>query len=82
LSIAAATIATQCEHYDLWRIYNLDQDGARLRISSDIKDTAQSILYGISMPEGVVVDAVSVDPTGLTWSQEVVVIRPDEDENA
>ncbi len=66
MSIAEIIVAAQSEHYDLWRIYDLNQDGARLRIARDIGAAAQKILGGISMPKGVVVDSVSIDPATLT----------------
>ncbi len=78
MSLTELRTAAEGERYDLWRIYRLDEDGARLRIAEDISATAKKILAGISLPSGVAVDGVSIDPVILKWGGEVVVERPDE----
>jgi hypothetical protein len=80
MSLAEVTFAAQAERYDLWRIYDLNADGARMRIAQNIKATAQKILAGVSMPAGIKVDGVSIDPSALNWDSEVVIARPDDDE--
>lgn len=75
--IAAASTA----RYDLWRIYKIDDNGARLRVASSIAPQAKTILAGFTLPKGVTVDGVSIDPQTLSWSKEVEIERPDESED-
>ena len=80
MSIAELQAAAQLEHYDLWRVYNLNQDGARLRICQDIGVSAQNILAGITLPQGITVDSVSIDPSVFAWGEEITIARPEEEE--
>lgn len=81
MSMAEITFAAKSTHYDIWRIYKLGEDGARLKIGHDIGPIAKSILDGLSMPPGVTVDSVSIDPATLQWSEEITINRPEEDED-
>lgn len=79
MSLSELKVAAESEHYDLWRVYLLDEDGARLKIAHDIASTAKTILAGLSMPAGVTVDGVAIDPGILKWSDEEYIQRPDDD---
>ncbi len=78
MSRAELVAAAKGERYDLWRIYLIDEDGARLKIAENIAKTASAVLAGISLPKGVTVDAVSIDPEILKWGEEILIERPDE----
>jgi len=80
MSKAELVAAAKDERYDLWRIYLIDEDGARLRVAEDIAKTAKAVLAGISLPKGVTVDAVSINPEILKWGDEILIERPDEDD--
>jgi hypothetical protein len=78
MSSAELTIAAEGDRYDLWRIYGITADGARLRISENIAPVAKAIMGGIGLPKGVTLDSVSINPGIFTWGAEVTIERPDE----
>jgi hypothetical protein len=78
MSAAELLVAADGERYDLWRIYEINQDGARLRISENMGVVAKTILSGMSLPAGVTLDSVSIDPKMLKWGSEIAIERPDE----
>lgn len=81
MSGAELATASTGGRYDLWRVYKIDADGARLRIATDIGEIAGLILAGISLPPGISLDSVSIDPEVFSWGDEVVIERPDESED-
>lgn len=78
MSVAELKAAAATKRYDLWRIYKLNDDGSRLRISKSISDFAKSVLAGLAPPSGVTIDSVSIEPNVLTWSSEIAIEAPDE----
>jgi len=80
MSAAELAEAASSDRYDLWRLYDLDEDGALLRVAENIGATAKEILAGISLPAGVTVDSVSIDPAILKWGDEIAIDRPEESE--
>jgi len=78
MSAAELMVAADGQRYDLWRIYGIDEDGARLRISENIGELAKTILDAMAPPAGVTVDSVSIDPAKLKWGSEIIVDRPDD----
>ncbi|HZR61563.1 MAG TPA: hypothetical protein VFA80_11515 [Xanthobacteraceae bacterium] len=80
MSLAELSVAEESEHYDIWRVYRLNADGARLKIAKDISSLAKAILAGIAMPSGITVDCVSIEPTSLSWGEEISISRPEEEE--
>lgn len=78
MSIPELTVAASGERYDLWRVYQLNDDGARLKIAEEIASVAKNVLAGIALPSGVRVDSVSINPRILDWSEEINIERPDE----
>lgn len=78
MSTAELIAASEGPRYDLWRIYQINEDGARLRVSQSIASSAKEILAGISLPSGVTVDSVSILPSALKWDAEITIERPDE----
>jgi hypothetical protein len=83
ISIAELVEAAQApERYDLYRVYELDPDGGKLRIARDIREFARSILDVLTLPEGVRCDSftVSVSAPGLVWEDEMYVLRPSGDD--
>lgn len=65
--------------YDIYRLYELGAGFARLRIAKDIKSKANEILRVFaSLPEGVFVDRVSLDPNSLRFEPEEVVDQREE----
>ena len=82
MSAAELIEATQAGHYDLWRVYQINDDGARLRIARGIGTFAKAILDGFKLPAGITVDSVSISPASLKWEEEIVIERPDEAQDA
>jgi len=80
MSLAELRTAAEGARYDIYRLYELDDDGACIRIATDIQATAKEILAGLKLPKGVTVDAVSIAPEIFKWSEEEVILRPDEDD--
>jgi len=78
MSIAELTDAAASERYDLWRVYQINSEGAKLRIATDIGSFAKTIIEGLNLPPGVTVDSVSIEPAKLTWSDEIAIERPEE----
>lgn len=67
--------------YLIYRVYAAAGDGAKLRISNNMKNCAQTVLSSlVGIPAGVIVDAVSVDPGGITFDDEMPLASADEAE--
>ncbi len=79
MSNAELSEAALTPRYDLWRVYTLNDAGGKLRISESIRDFAKHVLEGASLPAGVTLDSVSIDPSVLHWSEEVFIERPEEE---
>ena len=80
--IAASEVAEAIQGgrpYDIYRVYEVTPDGAKLRIASDIGSIAAEIQKGCAdLPSGVRPDGFSVHPQTLKWSNEIWIERPDE----
>ena len=63
--------------YKIYRIYDLTDDGAHLRVSDDISPLASKLkkLHEEHMPAGVRVDGFSISTTALSWRDEIYVER-------
>jgi hypothetical protein len=73
------------ERYDLYRVFELNDDGGKVRIARDIRSFAKSILGALStLPAGVRCDSFSVVVTapGLVWEEETDVYWPEPEEEA
>ena len=78
MSSAELIVAGDGGRYVLWRLYAINDDGAKIRISNDIGAIANTITAATSLPNGITVDSVSIDPAILEWGPEVL-IEPLED---
>lgn len=68
--------------YRVYRVYSVGREGAKLRISTNLKDFAQRVLaYLAGLSSEVVVDSVSVDPSGLQFESEIALASAGEDED-
>jgi hypothetical protein len=79
MSAAELTEAAKGGRYDLWRVYAIDEDGARLRITEGIGDIAKSIIDALALPAGITIDSVSINPDTLKWGAEIKIERPEEE---
>jgi hypothetical protein len=60
------------ERYDIFRVYDIEEDTAQLRIAEDVRDFATSILNTLGgLPAGVSTDSISFAPahSGLLFGQ-------------
>ena len=74
--------ADEDHRYDVARLYDIDEDGAFVRIAENIRAFARTLLNGLQLPAGVRIDGFSIDPGALRWGEEIAIERPDEeDEN-
>jgi hypothetical protein len=65
------------EPYDIYRIYGLDEQTAKLRVAENIKDFAVGIIGTLeNLPEGVTADGISVKPASLPFGQERAILLP------
>jgi hypothetical protein len=65
-------IAFGKERYDIYRVYEINIQAAKLRISRDIRDFAKKI-FGVfeGLPEGVTPYSISISPSSLQFDQEI-----------
>ena len=84
LSLAEIIEAAGDVPYRIFRVFDLKEDGGKLRISDDIQPLAQTLmaLHENHMPAGVRVDGFSVTTAALTWGTEEYVERPEDEETA
>jgi hypothetical protein len=88
ISMAQLIEAAQgAERYDLYRVYELNTEGGKLRVARDIRDFAKAVIAGLTLPDGVRCDgcSVAVSAAGLIWEAETYMALPlgeDEDELA
>ncbi len=75
--VAEAAAATG--PYVIYRVFEINEDGAMLRVSEDIYPAAVRLIKSLDgLPEGFQPDSFSVDPASLEWGEEVSLIRPEE----
>ena len=73
MSFAELIAAGEGGRYVLWRLYAINDDGAKLRISNDIGTVANTITAASTLPNGITVDSVSIDPAILAWGPEALI---------
>ncbi|MBW4095967.1 MAG: hypothetical protein HIU81_11665 [Acidobacteria bacterium] len=68
--------------YRIYRVYELNDDGGKLRISDEIRPLADQLkaIHEKHMPSGIRVDGFSVATSTLNWGEEKYVMWPEEDE--
>ena len=70
------------EIYQIGRVYELTPDGAKMRISEDLREFGQTILEEFStLPPGVAVDGVTITPDEAMFGDEIILSVPDQDED-
>jgi hypothetical protein len=84
ISLGELTEAAEAgERYDLYRIYELREEGGKLRISEDIQEFARGVLLSLQeLPAGLKCDgfSISLRDAHLRWSDETYIARPSGDE--
>lgn len=68
------TMARETTPYDIYRVYQLSDQGGKLRVAKDLKPFAVKILEAIaSLQQGVTTDSFSVTPAILPFGPEILV---------
>ena len=68
----------EAEQYDLYRVYDMNDDSMKLRIAKGLKQFADSIVTVFqNLPNGVQPDSISVYPGELHFGEEIKVLRED-----
>ena len=62
------------EQYDIYRLSEITEDTAVLHIASSMKEFAIRILDELSLPKGIDVDSLSIDPNILHFGTEERVV--------
>jgi hypothetical protein len=80
LSLAEIVEASGDVPYRIYRVFEINDDGGKLRISDDIRPMAQQLktIHEKHMPFGVRVDGFSISTEALSWSREEYVARPED----
>jgi len=79
-----AAAASTAPRTDLYRLFDLRDSSARLRISKDIRPFAQTVIDAVqTLGDGITPESYTISPERFgTWSEpEVINIPDDEDEN-
>lgn len=66
--------------YDLYRVYDMEEDGAKLKISENMGPFAKMLLDTINLPDGITCDSFSFKPDsqGLNWSDDISISAIDD----
>ena len=71
------------ELYYIYRLYEVGERTAKLRISKDVRAMAEAVLKVlVGLPEGVNSDGVSLSPAILEWGKEENLVMPEPVESA
>lgn len=73
-------MATSDVRSDLYRLYEVTDEGAKLRTATGVDGFARSLIPLLEdFPSGISVDALSVDPGLLNFSSRIIEIEPPEE---
>lgn len=68
--------------YDIYRVYNIEEQGAQLRIARNVANIAHQIIQVVSsLPAGVSPDSFSILPTTLPFEPPITLISTSDEEN-
>ena len=81
LSLSEVIEASGNVPYRLYRVFEINEDGGKLRISEDIREVAKIIkaIHETHMPEGIRVDGFSFTTATFKWGAEEYIARPEDD---
>ena len=80
LSLAEVIEAAGPIPYRIYRLFELDADGGKLRKSDNITLLAQKLklIHEKHMPVGIRIDGFSINPSALSWSAEEILVRQED----
>lgn len=77
------TMALGANPYRIFRVFEATKDGAKMRISTEIKAFAIGALDVLAkLPKGVTADSVSVEPAALVFSDPIALHPPADEDDA
>lgn len=81
LSLAEIIEAADASSYVIYRVYEISEDGAKLKKSHNIRPLALELkgLHDSHIPNGIRVDSFSVNTSVLSWESEISIVRQDDD---
>ena len=69
------------QQYDLYRVYEMGESQATLRVTKDLRLLAKEILKGLAaLPAGVTADSISVKCSIFHFDDPIEINLPDEPE--
>lgn len=75
------TMAIADERYDIYRVYEIGETTAKLRVAQDMRLFAAGILSVLkALPEGILADGISVKPDLLPFQDTIIIELDDEPE--
>lgn len=81
VSLGELRCMANVERYDIYRIFSMGQDCAKLRIAESVHNFANEILEVFKeLPEGISPDSVSVEPSSLIFTGEIDISIDEVDE--
>jgi hypothetical protein len=67
------------ERYDLYRVFEMSETTAKLRVSEDLGQWARGIIEILEdLPRGVLADGITVSPSSLPFGSDIEIEIPDE----
>ncbi|MBH8551287.1 DUF3883 domain-containing protein [Nostocaceae cyanobacterium CENA357] len=82
VSLGELRCMANAERYDIYRVFSMDHDAAKLRIAKNVKDFALEILEVFKkLPKGIYSDSVSVEPSFLFFDGEINIQIDEMDED-
>jgi hypothetical protein len=68
------------EQYDIYRIYDIRESSAKIRVASNVREFAESVINSLSrLPNGVTPNGFSIKPDILEFKQEEIIEYSDPD---
>ncbi|GAX35436.1 protein NO VEIN domain-containing protein [Nodularia sp. NIES-3585] len=81
ISLGELNCMANAQRYDIYRVFGMSQDCAKMRITECVQKFASGILEIFQeLPEGISPDSVSVEPSALVFTEEIEIYVNDDEE--
>jgi hypothetical protein len=75
------TMASSSENYDIYRVFEIEENTAQLRVAENVRDFARSVLAALNnLPTGISSDSISFAPTLLPFGPPITVELSEQNE--
>ncbi len=82
ISLGELRCMAEAKRYEIYRVFGMNQDRAKLRIVASVQSFASKILEVFKeLPEGISPDSVSVKPSSLSFAEEIDIQNYEMDED-